>query len=119
MATYYVMLMSLTPEGRRDMLDNPDSFLKAADSINVPGAQLTGTYATLGQYDFVGVLLASDNDQAARFSMELGVVAGVHTTTMPAIPLGTFGESLGRDDPLKQTAGSSMPDPADYESSPS
>ena len=118
MATY-VMLMTLTPEGRRNMLDNPDSFLSAARGINVSGVEVMGMYAALGEYDFVGILSAPDNDRAARFSMELGVAAGVQTTTMPAIPIGRFEESLGRDNPLERIAGAPMPDPADYESAPS
>ena len=118
MATY-ITLMSLTPEGRRRMLDNPDSFLNAARAIDDPRVQVMGMYAALGEYDFVGILSAPGNDEAARFSMELGVAAGVHTTTMPAIPIGRFEESLERDDPLEQTTGSLMPDPPNYESAPS
>ena len=119
MPAYYVMLMSLAPEGRRNMLDNPDSFLSAARGINVSEVEIIGMYAALGQYDFVCILSAPDNDRAARFSMELGVAAGVHTTTMPAIPIGRFEQSLERDNPLDQIAGSSIPDPSNYESAPS
>ena len=119
MPAYYVMLMSLTPEGRRDMLDNPDSFLSATRGIDAPEVDIIGMYAALGQYDFVCILSAPDNDRAARFSMELGVAAGVHTTTMPAIPIGRFEESLERDDPLAQITGSSIPDSSNYESAPS
>ena len=115
----YITLMSLTPEGRRRMLDNPNSFLNAARGVAVQGVSVIGMYAALGEYDFVGILSAPGNDEAARFSMELGVAAGVHTTTMPAIPIGRFEESLGRDDPLEQTTGSPLPDPSAYEISPS
>lgn len=115
----YIMLMSLTPEGRRGMLDNPDSFLSAANRIEVSGVSVMGMYAALGEYDFVGILSAPDNDGAARFAMELGVAAGVQTTTMPAIPIGRFEQALGRDNPLEQTYGAPAPDPASYESSPS
>lgn len=115
----YIVLMTLTPEGRRRMLDNPDSFLSAANRIDLPGVSVMGMYAALGEYDFVGILSAPGNDEAARFSMELGVAAGVQTTTMPAIPIGRFEQALERGDPLEQTSGAPEPDPASYESAPS
>ena len=43
--------------------------------------------ATLGEYDFVAIVEADDNETVARFSLELGVAAGVHVETMPAIPI--------------------------------
>ena len=115
----YIVLMTLTPEGRRRMLDNPDSFLSAANRIKVAGVEVMGMYAALGEYDFVGILSAPGNDEAARFSLELGVAAGVQTTTMPAIPIGRFERTLERGDPLEQTSGAPEPAPATYESAPS
>ena len=73
----YILLLSLTPEGRHRMLDNPDRLLTAEQSIDIPRTQVHGLYAVLGEYDFVTILDAPDNESAARFSMELGVTAGV------------------------------------------
>ncbi len=44
-------------------------------------------YAVLGAYDFVGLVEAPDNDSVARYSLELGVLAGVTIMTLPAIPI--------------------------------
>ena len=77
----YILLLSLTPEGRHRMLDNPDRLLIAEQSIDIPRTQVHGLYAVLGEYDFVTILDAPDNEAAARFSMELGVSAGVQITT--------------------------------------
>lgn len=52
------------------------------------GAEILGLYAVLGSIDFVAILEAQDNATAARFTLELGVRAGLQTTTMPAIPIG-------------------------------
>ena len=64
----------------------------------------------LGDPDFVSIVSAPDNEAIARFSLELGVRAGVHVSSMPAVPVGRLEEggdidlreleaSLGRDLP--------------------
>ena len=86
MATY-ILLLTLTPEGREKMLNDPDSLLLAVESIEVSEVYTLGLYGVLGDYDFVNILTAPDNESAARFSIELGVRLGVHVTTLPAIPV--------------------------------
>ena len=85
MATY-ILLMTLTPEGRVNALDDPEHLLHVEDAIRIAGVQTMGLYAVLGQYDFVTIIEAPDNEAIARFSIELGVRAGAHITTLPTIP---------------------------------
>ena len=92
MATY-ILLMKMTQKGRRKMLENTDSMLASAHSIDVPNTGVLGLYAVLGQYDFVGIVSAPGNEEVAQFSMHLGVSAGLQITTLPAIPIGRLGES--------------------------
>jgi uncharacterized protein with GYD domain len=87
MATY-VLLLTLTPEGREMELADPEHIRRAEERCATPGVQILGLYGVLGQYDFVGIIEAPDNDAAARFSLKLGVEAGVAVTSMPAIPVG-------------------------------
>ena len=94
MATY-ILLMRMTQKGRRKMLADPESMLASAQGIDVPGAGVLGLYAVLGEYDFVGIVSAPGNEEAAQFSMRLGVSAGVNITTLPAIPIGRLGEGGG------------------------
>ena len=84
----YILVMTLTPEGREAMLRDAESVLRAAGSITTRGVQVLGLYAVLGEYDFVCILNAPSNQAVALFSVELGVRAGVHISTMPAIPIG-------------------------------
>jgi uncharacterized protein with GYD domain len=83
----YVLLLTLTPEGQRLALDRPEHLLQAEAEATVPGVQALGLYAVLGDYDFVTIVDAESNEAVARFSIELGVKAGVHVTTLPAIPI--------------------------------
>ena len=91
MATY-ILLMRMTQKGRRKMLANTDSMLASAHSIDVPDTGVLGLYGVLGEYDFVGIVSSPGNEEVAQFSMHLGVSAGVHITTLPAIPIGRLGE---------------------------
>ena len=84
----YILLMSLTSRGRRQILENPDIVLTAQAEIKIPETQMLGLYAVLGEYDFMGIVEAPDNEAAARFSMALGVSVGVRIRTLPAIPIG-------------------------------
>src|SRR5437763_16043538 len=85
MATY-ILLLTLTPEGQMFAHRDADYLIEVADSINVTDVQMLGLYAVLGQYDFVTLVQAPNNESMARFSIELGVKAGVHVTTLPVIP---------------------------------
>ena len=83
----YILLRTLTPDGRTQMMVNPQSLLRAHGSVNEPRIQTLGLYGVLGDYDFVSIVEAPNNECMARFSVELGVRAGAHVATMPAIPI--------------------------------
>ena len=83
----YTQLMTLTPEGRSNMLRDSQTVLRSQNAVRVPGVVVLGLYGVLGDYDFVNIVEAPDNAAAARFSLELGVSAGAHITTLPAIPI--------------------------------
>ena len=84
---HYILLMTLTPEGRERLLRNPDAVVESANDIRIPDVTGLGLYAVLGEYDFVNLVEAPDNDAVARYALELGVRAGVHTATLPAVPV--------------------------------
>ena len=82
----YILLMTLTPEGRAQALDAPDYILAIEERISSRDVQMMGLYAVLGQYDYVTIVEAAGNEAMARFSLQLGVEAGMHIETMPVIP---------------------------------
>ena len=108
MATY-ILLLTLDSEDREKMLADPESLPRAEAAISIPGVQLLGLYGVLGDYDFVTLVEAPDNDAMARFSLELGVKAGSHVTTLPAIPITRFADGVER---AQAAAGSGSPRPA-------
>ena len=109
----YILLMTLTPEGREKVLADPERVLRAGHETNVDGVQGLGLYGVLGPYDFVGIIEAPDNDAAARYSMQLGVKAMVHITTLPAVPVALLQERSGGGDALATGAEASPGDRGD------
>ena len=87
----YILLITLTPEGRDKILDDSNVILRAESDIGAPDARILGLYAVLGNIDFVAILDADDNEAAARFALEIGAAAGLHTTTLPAISIARLG----------------------------
>ncbi len=93
----YILLITLTPEGRDKILADSNIILRAESDIAAPDASILGLYAVLGSIDFVAIMEADDNEAAARFALELGASAGLHTTTLPAISIARLGaENVAR-----------------------
>jgi putative ABC transport system permease protein len=66
---------------------------------------LLAEYAVLGQYDFVTVVEAPDNETVSSISIEMGARGSVQMMTMPAIPLDTFISRLERSRPASGRKG--------------
>jgi len=89
MATY-ILLTSLTDEGRKTVKANPGRIKEVNKEVEALGAKVIAQYAVLGLYDFVNVVEAPDNETIARVSVELGSRGTVQIMTLPAVPIETF-----------------------------
>jgi uncharacterized protein with GYD domain len=81
----YILLSSLTPEGRRTLHSDPDRLDEVNQEITDFGCEVLGQYAVLGSYDFVTIVRAPDNETVAHLSVDLGSRGTVSITTLPAI----------------------------------
>ena len=95
MATY-IMLSTLTDEGRKTLKERPEQLQEVNREIEAMGARVTQQYAVLGGYDFINILEAPDNETVARISVELGSRGTVVLTTLPALPVDAFTQMLKR-----------------------
>ena len=93
MATY-VMLTSLTDEGRKTIKTHPQRIREVNKEVEALGVKILAQYALLGQYDFVNILEAPDNKTIAKVAMELGSRGTLQTLTMAALSLDEFIGSL-------------------------
>jgi uncharacterized protein with GYD domain len=59
----YITFSSLSDEGRNTLRKNPKSIKAYNKEIESMGVKVLAQYATLGEYDFVNIFLA-DNDEA-------------------------------------------------------
>ena len=83
----YVLLSTLTPEGRQTLHKDPDRLEAVNKEIADFGCKLVAQYSVLGPYDFVSIVEASDNETIAHLSVDLGSRGTVNIMTLPAIPV--------------------------------
>ncbi|MDG7001547.1 MAG: GYD domain-containing protein [Nitrososphaerota archaeon] len=86
----YVLLSTLTPQGRKTVKERPSRIAEVNKEIERYGAKVVSQFVVLGQYDFVSILEAPDNETVARVSAELGSRGTVQIMSMPAISVDGF-----------------------------
>ena len=62
----YIMLSNLTDEGRKTVKMRPERIKEVNDEIEKMGAKVIEQYAVLGEYDFINILDAPDNETISR-----------------------------------------------------
>ena len=83
----YVMLTSLTDEGRKTLKSNPQRIKEVNKEVEAMGAKILAQYALLGPYDFVNILDAPDNKTIAKVATELSSRGTLQTMTMAAMTI--------------------------------
>jgi uncharacterized protein with GYD domain len=86
----YVMLTTLTDEGRKTIKDKPKRIKEVNQEVESMGVKILAQYALLGPYDFVNILDAPDNIAIAQVATELGARGTLQTLTMAAMSLDEF-----------------------------
>ncbi|HEX6228764.1 MAG TPA: GYD domain-containing protein [Solirubrobacterales bacterium] len=90
----YVMLSNLTADGVRTLKNNPGRVAEVNKEVEQIGAKVVSQYATLGQYDFVTILEAPDEQTMAKVSVELGSRGTMKSQTLAAMPAEALAETL-------------------------
>jgi uncharacterized protein with GYD domain len=93
MATY-VMLTSLTDEGRKTIKANPKRLKEVNKEVEAMGVKILAQYALLGSYDFLNILEAPDNKAISRVAIELGSRGTLQTMTMTAMSIDDLTSNL-------------------------
>src|SRR5579863_10313663 len=86
----YVMLANWTDQGMRSIGDSPKRVDIAKKTLEEMGGQFRSVYMTMGQYDLVMIYDAPDDAVAARFTLMLGKLGNVRTTSLKAFPEEAF-----------------------------
>ncbi len=90
----FIMLTTLTPEGVQTVKNNPARIKEVSREVEQLGATVKAQWATLGQFDFVNVVEAPDDQTMARVSLELGSRGTAKYETLAAIPVEDFISAL-------------------------
>jgi uncharacterized protein with GYD domain len=92
--TTYVMLATWTEQGMRQVKDSPKRLDSAKKALKEMGGEFKTVFMTMGDYDLVAVYEAPDDAVAARFTLILGMLGNVRTTTLKAFPEPAFREII-------------------------
>jgi len=87
---YYVVLSTLTDEGRKTIKEKPQRILEVNKELEKLGVTVKEQFAVLGPYDFVNIVEAPDNDAVMKMSVELGARGSVQLLTLAAMPIEEF-----------------------------
>jgi Uncharacterized conserved protein len=83
----YVMLTTLTDEGRKTIKGNPKRIKEVNKEVEAMGVKIVAQYAVLGPYDFVNILDAPDNKTISKVALELGARGTLQTMTMAGMTI--------------------------------
>ena len=90
----YIMLSTLTDEGRKTVKMRPERIKEVNTELEKMGVKVLAQYAVLGPYDFINILEAPDNETISKVVIELGARGTVQIVTLSAIPIDSFEKQL-------------------------
>ncbi len=90
----YLMLNTLTDEGRKAIQEDPESLRDINKEVEHMGVKILDQYALLGQYDFVNILEAPSNEAMAKLATRLSAKGNFQTLTLAAITIDALIETL-------------------------
>jgi uncharacterized protein with GYD domain len=91
---HYIALVNYTDKGIANVKDSPARLDRARALLREMGGEFEGVWLTMGQHDMVLVYEAPDDATAARFTLRLGMLGYVRTTTLKAWPEAAYREII-------------------------
>jgi uncharacterized protein with GYD domain len=86
----YIILMKLTDQGAKTIKDAPGRIEAGIKGFEAMGGKVTSFYAVMGEYDYVAIAEAPNDEVATTFSLALGSLGNVKTTTLRAFTTEEF-----------------------------
>ncbi len=90
----YVMLGRFTKQGIETIEEVPARDVATEQTIQAMGAELKGLYYVMGQYDFVAILEAPDDETIAKLAVAIGSLGNVRTETLRAYTKDEFAKII-------------------------
>ena len=92
----YITLMKLTDQGAKDLKEAPKRIEDGLKAFEKMGGKLIGFYATLGEYDYIGIGEASSDEVATTFNLALSSLGYVRTTTIRAFTIKELADMISK-----------------------
>ena len=93
----YISLVNLTEQGIKEVKNAPERLRFFDDAAREAGGRLIGFYLVMGQFDYVVITEAPDDQTAARLILGTIAQGSVRTQTMRAFPREEFENMAGSD----------------------
>jgi uncharacterized protein with GYD domain len=86
----FIMLTTLTDEGRKTITANPGRIKEVNKEVEAMGAKILAQYAMLGPYDFINIIEAPNNEAVSKVAIALGSRGTLQTMTLAAMDIDAF-----------------------------
>ncbi len=91
------MLTTLGPDGWATVREKPERIAEVTQEVESMGLKVVAQYGLMGQYDFLNVLEAPDEQTMARAAITLAARGTMRTTTFQAISIPDLIAGLKKD----------------------
>jgi uncharacterized protein with GYD domain len=95
MATY-ISLCRFTDQGIRSVKDTTQRATAVKDAARKFGVEMTHIYWTLGQYDLITTIEATDEQAATAFGLAIGAAGNIRLETLRAYNADEMNAILGK-----------------------
>jgi uncharacterized protein with GYD domain len=79
-----ILLMKMTEQGAKDIKSAPQRIEQAIAAFEKMGGKILGFYLVTGEYDYISIWEAPNDEVAMAFTMGLSALGNVKTTTIEA-----------------------------------
>ena len=86
-----ILLMKITDQGAKDIKAAPQRIEQAITTFEKMGGKILGFYLVTGEYDYISIGEAPNDEVAMAFTMGLSALGNVRTTTIQAYTKEEFG----------------------------
>jgi uncharacterized protein with GYD domain len=91
----YILLTNWTEQGIKNVKDSPKRLDAAKELARKHGGEIKKFYMTTGMYVMLVILDLPDDDAAAKFALNLGMLGNVRTTTLKAFSEESYRSIVG------------------------
>ena len=88
----YIILYKLTDQGIKNIKDAPQRIEEAFKGWEAMGGKVIGFYSVMGEYDYVAIGEAPNDEVAVTFALALGSQGDARTMTLKAFTREEFTE---------------------------